>query len=159
MREWAKELGKAVFRRRDTEVTQVAPVSFAQATTAVVEALGTASVEHWLEQKGQQLNRDWSLARLGGFSRGDDAATRQRAGAMLRPTEEVFLESALDELSSEPSIQVRTQEGSIVGTLEPYIAKEITQQMAEGELVRCFVYSVTVTESRIPSSILLAVMS
>lgn len=158
MRGWAKGIGQRMFRGRTTKSPQAAPVFQYQPAAAGTDALSSVNVEHWLEQKAQELNGEWRLARVGGFSRGDDVDTRQRAGAMLRPTEEVFLESVLDELSSEPIINVRTIGGVVVGHLESSVATTVARQMIEGELVRSFVYSVTLTETRVPSRILLAVM-
>ena len=159
MRGWTKHLENWVFRQRATEETQAVTLLKAQPSTTAASELGTIDVEEWVERKAQELNGDWSPARLGGFSRGEDAAARQLAAAMLHPTEELALEFAPDELYSGASVRVRTLEGRIVGYLESSVSETVSRQMKEGELVRCFVYSVTLNERQLPSSILLAVVS
>lgn len=159
MRGWTRQLGNRLLRRPASEEQQVVEVLGVQPSLPATSKLEQISVESWLDHKAQELNGDWSLASLGGLFRGDDAADRQTAAAMLQATEELSLEFVPDELYSTASVRVRTLEGRIVGQLESSVAETVSRQIKEGGLVRCFVYRVTLNERRLPSSILLALMS
>ena len=163
MREWSKQLVKwatrprAAKKEKEFGTPQVqSPYGFA--TDSVPEPTGI-DVEAWLEEKAKELNGDWSLARLSGFSRGQNVVARQVAAALLRPTEELWVEPAPEDLYSGSAMRVRTLEGTMVGYLEPSVAETASRQIREGVLVRCFVYKVTLNDKKLPSSILVALMS
>ena len=159
MREWIKQLHRRVFRQRAAEQTQPVRLVMVAAAAMAATEVRTINVEEWLDHKAQELNGDWSLARLGSFSRGEDAIARQTAAATLKPTEELSLELAQDELYARSAIRVRTLLGQTVGYLEPSAAEQVSGQMRAGELVRCFVYKVTLNEQESTSSVILALMS
>lgn len=116
-------------------------------------------VEAWLDRKAEELNGDWVFVRLAGFSRGDEATARQVAAATLRPTEELRVEADPENLYSATAVRVCTVDGTELGYLEHIAAERISRQMRSGNLVRCFVYSVTLNDQGLPSSVMLALMS
>lgn len=162
MRGWSKQLLQWAGRQRSAVEDQAGPVRVpppAVPSTNAVPERTVLEVEEWLEQKASELNGDWSLARLSGFSRGEDAAARQVAAALLRPTEELSIEPAPEDLYSTAAMRVCTLEGITIGYLESRVAETVSRQLKEGDLIRCFVYKVTLNERQLPSNVVLAVMS
>lgn len=115
-------------------------------------------IEGWLDQKAEELNGEWTFARLTGFSRGEHAAARQAVAASLCPTDELWVESSPEDLYSLTALRLRTVQGAVVGCLEPAAAEAAARQIEDGGMIRCFVYSVTLTENQVPG-VLLALMS
>ena len=162
MRGWSKQLLQWAGRQRPDEEDQASPSQVqmpAVPSTNAVPERTVLEVEEWLEQKANELNGDWSLARLSGFSRGEDAAARQVAAASLRSAEELLIEPAPEDLYSTAAMRVCTLEGVTVGYLESRVAETVSRQLKEGNLIRCFVYKVTLNERQLPSTVVLAVMS
>lgn len=104
MRGWSKQLLQWAGKQRPVAEDQASSV---QVPLSAVPSMNTApectvlEVEEWLDQKANELNAHWSLARLSGFSREDDAATRQIATALLRPTEELSVKPAPEDLTQQ----------------------------------------------------------
>lgn len=162
MRGWMQELVKWTGRRcpaeesrtpTDVQVHPPAPPSPPQAP----ELLGL-DVDNWLEEKSAELNGDWMLARLSGVFRGENTAARQAAAALLRPTDELWLELAPEQIYSNAAVRIRIPEGDALGYLEPSLGEAVSRQIKGGRLVRCFVYKVTLNDRQLPSAILLALL-
>lgn len=112
-------------------------------------------VEEWLDRRAEDLNGEWTLARLGGLRH---ASEKRLLLASLCPSDELRLEHELDNLYTDTAFRVSTMSGAALGYLEPEAARRVYEMQSNCDMVRCFLHSITWHTDARPPAVQLALM-
>lgn len=101
----------------------------------------TPATEAWLDERAEDLNGEWTVARLAGLSRREGKAERRCALSSLVTLEELRLKPDPHGSYMDNNVQVFTMKGLLLGQLDPEAAALFHEQSNSSHIVRAYVYA------------------